>query len=222
MRLFWQKLVFSAMVMTVVAPAAPVSVRAESPALRKTWDVSPVPKQLRPLNLDSMMRGEKQIEEDMPTSRNVFEMLANGEELPQSKALALTADANDLRTKLRMKNSFSDLSEAQVADIRADLFKQEQENIKKQLERRNEFYIRHGLSDQSAKEFLATPEGRALKKEIRQEKEIAKKEAEAARKTEKTEAKSASVAPSAPQAAVDLVPAATPDENGKLQPFFYK
>ncbi len=204
---------------------------------QKTWETNDTAKKtVRPLNLKSILRGgssssaKRQRTKTGPVTRNPVEALKTGAELPVTQALSENVDYNALRDAMRRSNSFAGKSKQEAEFVLANVRAEEQRNIEAQMTRRNEFYLRHGMSDEHTKAFLRTKSGKLARKVIRKEQREEDKMQRAKervlalkQKNRKTLGYESYASPDDNTRSVNVVvPTARPTEGNKVKPFFYR
>lgn len=196
---------------------------------------------IQPFNLNAILKGKKssglktsKSKEDILMSRNPVEILREGRQLPITEALSESADYSPLRDRLRRVSLYEGLSAEEAQLVLAEVEAQAQANQEKQWQRRNEFYIRSGMSDEFTREFLSSKQGRLTKRAIRNEKREQKKQ-EAAEQKQKTLAQQQRNTPNykpytgdededgePPRTSRVISPTAKPGSDGTIKPFFYR
>lgn len=202
---------------------------------QKTWEPREVQKKtVRPLNLKSILRGNSSSKSRAsgPVTNNPVEALRSGAQLPVTQALMQDADYNPLRDAMRRYNSYDRKTDQEAANMLQQVKASAERNLAAQMKRRNEFYFRHGMTDEYTREYLRTEAGKLTKKEVRKElREERKEEREqekllAAKERERN--KLPTVYAPFPSADDDkrtssvVVPTSKPGRDGTVKPFFYR
>jgi hypothetical protein len=207
----------------LIFQAAPSYSQSAAP-VRSENNPSP-DKIVKPLNLKSILRGDKKI--DGPVTRNTKELLKEGEDLPISMSLTETADSNLIREQLRAQNTYYGLSQEEALNVLKKLQEIEKKNIEDLLKRRNEFYISHGIRDEHTAEYQKTKQGNLFARQVREEKRDEEraernKEKELVKLTKQQKTEANKKTRDKTKGASGFVPSAKPDESGEIKPFFYR